>query len=160
MADIRVGAGNDLHRLRAGGPLVLAGVAIPAPVEADGHSDADVVMHAVTDAVLGAAALGDIGRLFPDTDPTYRDADSALFLTEAVRLAGLAGYRVGNVDVTIQLETPRLAPHIDAMRARLAGCLGIDARRVGIKAKTGEGIGPIGRGEAVAGDAVVLLTGG
>ncbi|MDP6350048.1 MAG: 2-C-methyl-D-erythritol 2,4-cyclodiphosphate synthase [Chloroflexota bacterium] len=160
MADMRVGAGNDLHRLRAGGPLVLAGVAIPAAVEADGHSDADVVLHAVTDAVLGGAALGDIGRLFPDTDPAYRDADSMLFLTEAVRLAGVAGYRVGNVDVTIRLETPQVAPHIDAMRERLAGSLGIDSRRVGIKAKTGEGIGPIGRGEAVACDAVVLLKGG
>ena len=160
MADIRVGAGNDLHRLRAGGPLLLAGVAIPAEVTAEGHSDADVVMHAVTDAILGAAALGDIGRLFPDTDPTYRDADSTLFLIEAVRLAKVAGFDLGNVDATIMLEAPRLAPHIDAMRENLARTLGLDPRRVSIKAKTGEGLGAIGNGEAVACEAVVLLTGG
>ncbi len=159
MADTRIGGGNDLHRLEPGGPLVLAGVAIPAALEAAGHSDADVVMHAVTDAILGAAALGDIGRLFPDTDPAYRDADSALFLTEAVRLAGVAGFDLGNVDATIRLEAPRLAPHIEAMRENLARTLGLDPRRVSIKAKTGEGIGAIGNGEAVACEAVVLLTG-
>ncbi len=157
MAEIRVGAGHDLHRLEPGNRLLLAGVEIPAELGAAGHSDADVVLHAVTDAILGAAALGDIGRLFPDTDPAYRDAPSALFLTEAVRLAGLAGYEIGNVDATVILEEPLLAPHIDGMRAKLADVLGIHVDCVSIKAKTGERIEAIGRGEALACEAVVLL---
>lgn len=159
MADIRIGQGSDLHRLRAGERLILAGVEIPADRGAVGHSDADVVLHAVTDAILGAAALSDIGRLFPDTDPTYRDADSAVFLKEAVHLAGLAGFQIGNLDATVLLEAPRLAPHIDAMREELARAAGIHVGRVSIKAKTGEGIEAIGRGEAVACEAVVLLIG-
>ena len=157
MPEIRVGAGHDLHRLEPGHRLVLAGVEIPAERGAVGHSDADVVLHAVTDAILGAAALGDIGRLFPNTDPAYRDADSGLFLTEAVRLAGLAGFEIGNVDATVILEEPLLAPHIDGMRTTLADVLGIPVDRVSIKAKTGEQIESIGRGEALACEAVVLL---
>ncbi len=157
MADVRVGTGHDLHRLEPGHRLVLAGVEIPAERGTVGHSDADVVLHAVTDAVLGAAALGDIGRLFPNTDPAYRDADSRLFLTEAVRLADLAGFEIGNVDATVILEEPLLAPHIDKMRAGLADALGIPVDRISIKAKTGERIESIGRGEALACEAVVLL---
>lgn len=122
-----------------------------------GHSDADVILHAVTDAILGAAALGDIGRIFPNTDPAYRDADSILFLTEAIRLARLAGFEVGNVDTTVILEEPLLAPHVDEMRAKLADVLGIPVDRVSIKAKTGEQVDSIGRREALACEAVVLL---
>ena len=158
MAEIRVGAGHDLHRLEPGHRLVLAGVEIPSERGAVGHSDADVVLHAVADAILGAAALGDIGRLFPNSDPAYRDADSTLFLTEAVRLARLAGFQIGNVDTTVMLEEPLLAPHIDGMRARLAAVLDIQVDHVSIKAKTGERVDSVGRGEALACNAVVLLT--
>jgi 2-C-methyl-D-erythritol 4-phosphate cytidylyltransferase/2-C-methyl-D-erythritol 2,4-cyclodiphosphate synthase len=154
----RAGTGYDLHRLVEGRPLILAGVRIPFERGLQGHSDADIVCHAVTDAVLGAAALGDIGRLFPDTDAQWKDADSVMLLRSAVERARAAGFAVVNVDVTVIAERPKLLPHLDAMRANLAGVLGIDAGAVSIKGKTNEGVGEIGRGEAMACHAVALVS--
>ena len=154
---MRVGQGYDLHRLVAGRPLILGGVTIPHDTGLAGHSDADVLAHAVTDAVLGAAALGNIGQLFPDTDPAFQDADSLVLLREAVRRLGEAGWRVVNVDSTVVAERPKLNPHILDMRAALAAALGVDAAAVSVKAKTNEGVGPEGRGEAMSAQAVVLV---
>jgi len=154
---LRVGQGWDLHRLVAGGPLRLAGVDVPHDRESKGHSDGDVVLHAVTDAILGAIGAGDIGQHFSDSDPRWRGADSALFVAEATRLARERGYDVGNVDVTVVLERPKLAPHRDAMVAKLAEILAIPTDLVSLKAKTNEGLGPIGEGNAVAAMAVVGL---
>ena len=153
----RVGSGHDTHRLAAGRPLVLGGVRIDHPRGLVGHSDADVVLHAVTDALLGAAALGDIGDLFPDTDPTYRDADSATFVRAAVAKLANAGCRPVNIDVTIFAEEPKLGPAKTAIRSNLARLLGIDVDAVSVKAKTGEQVGHIGRGEAIGCHAVVLI---
>ena len=141
-----------------GRPLMLAGVAIPFDRGLDGHSDADIVCHAVTDAVLGAAALGDIGRLFPDTDPAWKDADSLALLRGRGRSASATpAIRIGNVDVTVIAERPKLLPHLDAMRANLAAALGVDVAAVSVKGKTNEGVDAMGRGESMACHAVALL---
>ena len=153
----RAGTGYDLHRLVTGRPLVLGGVTIPAERGALGHSDADVVCHAVTDAILGAAGLGDIGRHFPDHDPRWKDADSIDLLKRAVALLTGEGFVIGNVDVTVILEAPKIRDHVDAMRASVAAALGIDAARVSIKGKTNEGVDAVGRGEAIAAHAIALL---
>ena len=153
----RAGTGYDLHRLVAGRPLVLGGVTIPSPTGALGHSDADVVCHAATDAILGAACLGDIGRHFPDTDPRWKDASSLDLLRRAVALVAGQGFEIGNLDVTVVLEKPKIKDHIDAMRAAVAAAIGVDAARVSIKGKTNEGVDAIGRGEAIAAHAIVLI---
>jgi 2-C-methyl-D-erythritol 4-phosphate cytidylyltransferase/2-C-methyl-D-erythritol 2,4-cyclodiphosphate synthase len=153
----RAGTGYDLHRLAAGRALVLGGVTIPSDRGAVGYSDADVVCHAITDAILGAVSLGDIGHHFPDSDPRWKGASSLDLLTRAARLIANEGYEVGNVDVTVILETPKLRPHIDAMRQAIAGCLEVAPSAVSIKAKTNEGVDAVGRGEAVAAHAVALL---
>ena len=155
---MRIGHGYDVHRLVPGRPLVLGGVTVPSDLGLDGHSDADVLAHAVIDALLGAVALGDIGALFPDTDAEWAGADSIELLEAVVgRVAG-AGWAVGNVDATVVLQAPKLRPHVDAMRGRLAGALGVDVGRVSVKATTGEGLGWEGRGEGAAAHAVCLLT--
>jgi 2-C-methyl-D-erythritol 4-phosphate cytidylyltransferase/2-C-methyl-D-erythritol 2,4-cyclodiphosphate synthase len=153
----RAGTGYDLHRLVPGRALVIGGVTLPSDRGALGHSDADVVCHAVTDAILGGACCGDIGRHFPDSDPRWKDASSLDLLARAVRIVGDAGLEVANVDVTVILETPKIRPHIDAMRAALAAAIGIEAALVSIKAKTNEGLDAVGRGEAVAAQAIALL---
>jgi 2-C-methyl-D-erythritol 4-phosphate cytidylyltransferase/2-C-methyl-D-erythritol 2,4-cyclodiphosphate synthase len=154
----RVGAGYDLHRLVAGRDLVLGGVIVPSERGALGHSDADVVCHAATDAVLGAASLGDIGLHFPDSDARWKDARSLEMLRHAVELAAGSGFEVGNLDITVVLESPKLRGHIDRIRAALATVLGVDADRVSVKAKTNEGVDAVGRGEAIAAHAVALLS--
>ena len=154
----RIGTGYDLHRLVAGRPLILAGVHIPFEVGLQGHSDADIVCHAVTDAILGAAALGDIGLMFPDTDPKWKEADSLELLRAAAEAVRDAGFTVSNVDVTVIAERPKLRPHIDEMRANLARVLGIEVTAVSVKGKTNETVDAIGRGEAMACHAVALLT--
>jgi len=153
----RAGLGYDLHRLVSGRPLILGGVTIPSERGALGYSDADVVCHAVTDAILGAAALGDIGRHFPDSDPRWKDARSLDLLRQTVTMATDSGFEVGNVDVTVMLESPKLRDHIDPIRQSLATVLGIDADRISVKAKTNEGVDAIGRGEAIAAQAIALL---
>jgi 2-C-methyl-D-erythritol 4-phosphate cytidylyltransferase / 2-C-methyl-D-erythritol 2,4-cyclodiphosphate synthase len=153
----RIGTGYDLHRLVEGRRLTLGGVTIPFERGLDGHSDADIVCHAVTDAVLGAAGLGDIGRLFPDTAPEWKDADSVRLLARAMADVDRAGWRVGNVDVTVIAERPKLSPFIDAMRRALAVALGVDAAAVSVKAKTNERVDSMGRGESMACHAVALL---
>ena len=153
----RVGVGYDLHRLVNGRPLVLGGVTIPAELGAQGHSDADVVCHSVTDAILGAARAGDIGQHFPDTDPAWKDASSLHFLREAAALVRRRGWAVENVDVVVLLERPKLAPHRQAVEASLAEALGIDVESVSVKAKTNEGVDGVGRGEAIAAHAVAML---
>ena len=153
----RAGTGYDLHRLVSGRPLILGGVTIPWAVGALGHSDADVVCHAITDAVFGAVGLGDIGRHFPDSDPRWKGASSLDLLARAAVLAAEQGYEVGNVDVTVILEKPKIRDHIDRMRELIAGALGIDPSHVSIKGKTNEGVDAVGRGEAVAAHAVALL---
>jgi 2-C-methyl-D-erythritol 2,4-cyclodiphosphate synthase len=153
----RVGTGYDLHRLVEGRPLVLGGVEIPAVRGALGHSDADVVCHAATDAILGAASLGDIGRHFPDTDQRWKDASSIDLLRQAVVMVHTAGFRVVNLDVVVILEKPKIAPHLDRIRAQLAGVLEILVGRVSVKGKTNEGVDAVGRGEAIAAHAVALL---
>jgi len=152
-----VGIGYDSHRLLAGRRMVIGGVEIPGELGLDGHSDADVLAHAVTDALLGAAGLGDIGEHFPDTDERWRDADSMALLAEVVESVQGAGLEVVNVDCTVVMERPKLAPHRQAIRERLAGVLGLDPRRVNVKASTGEGIGFVGRGEGVAALAIAGL---
>jgi 2-C-methyl-D-erythritol 4-phosphate cytidylyltransferase / 2-C-methyl-D-erythritol 2,4-cyclodiphosphate synthase len=153
----RAGTGYDLHRLVEGRPLVLGGVSIPSDRGALGHSDADVVCHAATDAILGAACLGDIGRHFPDTDGRWKDASSLDLLRRAVALIAERGLEVGNVDVTVILERPTIKDHVDAMRAAVASAIGIDASRVSIKGKTNEGVDAVGRGEAIAAHAIALV---
>jgi 2-C-methyl-D-erythritol 2,4-cyclodiphosphate synthase len=159
-AAVTTGIGWDSHRLVAGRPLVLGGVTIPHERGLAGHSDADVLAHAVIDALLGAAARGDIGQHFPDTDERWRDADSMALLRAVVGLVAGDGLAVAHVDATVVMERPKLAPHRDAIRAALAGALGVDARRVNVKASTGEGMGFVGRGEGVAALAVATLTRG
>lgn len=153
----RIGTGYDLHRLEEGRPLILGGVRIPFEKGLQGHSDADILCHAVTDAILGAAALGDIGAHFPDTDPRFKGADSLDLLARARQLVNSAGYRVVNVDATIIAERPKLREHIDAMRQRLAESLLVRTSAVSVKAKTNEGVGPEGRGEAMSAQAVAML---
>jgi len=153
----RAGTGYDLHRLVPGRPLVLGGVTIPSEVGALGHSDADVVCHAVTDAILGAIALGDIGRHFPDNDPRWKDASSIDLLRRAVALVHGEGYQVGNVDVTVILERPKIRDYVDVMRQVVANALEIGVDRVSIKGKTNEGVDAVGRGEAIAAHAIALL---
>ena len=154
----RIGNGYDLHRLVAGRPLILGGVTIPFDKGLAGHSDADAVCHAVTDAVLGAAGAGDIGRHFPDTDAAWKNANSLTLLERAAAIVREAGYRTSNVDVVVIAERPKLVPHIDAMRANLARALGIDVAQVSIKGKTNEGVGPTGAGDAIAVHAVALVS--
>jgi len=153
----RAGTGYDLHRLVAGRPLVIGGVTIPSERGALGHSDADVVCHAVTDAILGAACLGDIGRHFPDSDPRWKDASSLDLLARAVALVAEQGLQVGNVDVTVVLERPKIKEHVGAMRAAVAGAIGIETGCVSIKGKTNEGVDAVGRGEAIAAYAIALV---
>jgi 2-C-methyl-D-erythritol 4-phosphate cytidylyltransferase/2-C-methyl-D-erythritol 2,4-cyclodiphosphate synthase len=153
----RIGTGYDLHRLVKGRPLILAGVRIPFELGLEGHSDADIVCHAVTDAILGAAALGDIGRMFPDTEPQWKDADSVELLRAAVERVRQANYVVSNVDVTVIAERPKLLPHLEEMRANLAAALGVPATAVSIKGKTNEQVDATGQGQAMACHAVALL---
>lgn len=154
---MRVGNGYDLHRLVSGRPLILGGVTIPFEKGLEGHSDADAVCHAVTDAILGAAGAGDIGRHFPDSDPAWKNADSLRLLARAAAIVGEAGYAVVNVDVVVIAERPKLVPHVEAMRANVARALGIASDRVSVKGKTNEGVGSIGAGESIAAHAVALL---
>lgn len=153
----RIGIGYDIHRLVEGRKLILGGVEIPFEKGLLGHSDSDVLSHAICDALLGAAALGDIGTHFPDTDPRWAGASSLDFLARAVEMLTERGYRISNIDATVIAERPKLRPHIEAMRERLASVLRIDVDRVNVKAKTGEGLESIGRGEAMAAQAVALL---
>lgn len=158
MTGMRIGYGYDVHRTAPDRPLILAGVVIPdAPFGLVGHSDADAVLHAVADACLGALALGDIGQHFPDSDPAWAGADSADLLGRVVALVEELGWRVGNVDVTVIAERPRLAPHIESMRERLAEVLNCAREEASVKATTHEGLGSLGRAEGVAAHAVVLL---
>ena len=154
---LRIGNGYDLHRLVPGRPLVLGGVVIPFDRGLAGHSDADAVAHAVTDALLGACGAGDIGRHFPDTDPAWKDADSLALLAKAVRIVGAAGYGVINVDVVVIAERPKLAPHVDAMRANLAAAMSVSPGQISVKGKTNEGVGSVGAGESIAVHAVALI---
>ncbi len=155
----RVGIGYDSHRFVAGRPLRIGGVTVPHTHGLIGHSDGDVALHAVTDALLGAAALGDIGKHFPDDDPQWRGVDSSVFVRKIVDVLRQAGLGVGQVDVTVVAERPKLAPHIEAMRAATAKALGVGVECVSIKAKTNEGMGWIGRGEGIAAIAVATLHG-
>lgn len=154
---IRVGLGYDLHRLVKGRPLILGGVTIPSEKGLEGHSDADALAHAITDALLGAAALGNIGQHFPDTDPKYKNANSIDLLRRTVELVRNHGYRIVNVDSNVVAQQPKLNPHLDAVRARLADCLAIPIECMSVKAKTNERVGPEGRGEAISTQAVVLI---
>ncbi len=154
---IRVGEGWDVHRLVEGRPLILGGVTIPHTHGLLGHSDADALAHAITDALLGAAGLGDIGRHFPDTDPAFKGADSMVLLAEAARRVRAQGWQIGNIDSTVVAQAPKLAPHIAAMQARLAEVLGLAPDQVNVKAKTAEKMGPVGEGLAMEASAVCLL---
>jgi 2-C-methyl-D-erythritol 2,4-cyclodiphosphate synthase len=155
--NVRVGQGFDVHALVAGRPLIIGGVVIPYDKGLLGHSDADVLLHAICDALLGAAGLGDIGRHFPDTDPTYQGVDSRVLLRETGAKIRAAGWRIGNVDATIIAQAPKMAPHAGQMSANIAADLGIAAGAVNIKAKTTERLGFTGRGEGIAAEAVALL---
>lgn len=155
--NLRVGQGFDVHALVEGRPLIIGGVTIPYEKGLLGHSDADVLLHAITDALFGAAALGDIGRHFPDTDPNFKGADSRVLLRECAKRVRAAGFEIVNIDCTIIAEKPKMAPHIPAMVARIAEDCGIEAGRVNVKAKTTERLGFTGRGEGIAADAVALL---
>jgi 2-C-methyl-D-erythritol 2,4-cyclodiphosphate synthase len=154
---VRVGIGYDIHRFQEGRRLVLGGVEIEGEQGLGGHSDADVLLHAIMDALLGAAGLSDIGHFFPPDDPTFAGADSRELLTRTVQMIGPLGYAVENVDATVIAERPHLAPHIKAMRQRIAETLEMDESRVSVKATTNEGLGDIGRGEGIAALAVALL---
>ncbi|MBI1736557.1 MAG: 2-C-methyl-D-erythritol 2,4-cyclodiphosphate synthase [Candidatus Rokubacteria bacterium] len=155
----RVGFGFDLHPLVAGRPLVLGGVTVPSDVGLGGHSDADVLAHAIGEALLGALALGDLGRHFPDTDPRYRGISSLALLTEVLGLVQARGGRLVNVDATVLAQAPRLSPHLDEMATRLADTLGIPRDRMSVKAKSPEGLGLLGRREGIAAMAVVSVEG-
>ena len=154
---MRIGIGHDTHRLIDGGPLRLGGIDIPFESKLDGHSDADVLLHAVTDAILGAAALGDIGELFPNTDEANSGRDSAEMLSIAAKRVAAAGWRIGNLDCIVFAQQPKLTPHKPAIRARLSEILGLSPDCVNIKAKTGESVGPVGRGEAMQAECIALL---
>ena len=153
----RIGSGHDSHRLADGRPLILGGVRVEYPRGLDGHSDADVVLHALTDALLGAVAAGDIGELFPDTDPANRGADSRVFLAAALGRVAAAGYELGNCDITLFAQEPKLGPEKSAIRTNVASLLAVHPDRVSVKAKTGERVGHVGRGEAIGCHAVALL---
>jgi len=155
--NLRIGNGFDVHALVAGRKLILSGVTIPWDRGLDGHSDADVLLHAVCDAILGALALGDLGAHFPDTDPRWKGADSRVLLRHVVSLASAAGWKIGNLDVTVVAQAPKLAPHVAAMRANLAADLGCALGDVSVKATTTERLGFTGRGEGIAAFATVLL---
>ena len=154
---MRIGHGYDVHRLVEGRKLILGGVEIPFEKGLLGHSDADVLAHAVMDALLGAAALGDIGKLFPDSDPAYSGADSLVLLRRVAEVLAEHGYRIGNVDATVLAQRPKLAPHIPEMRERLAAAMGIGPGQVSVKATTEEGLGFTGTGEGIAAHAVALI---
>ena len=158
-AQVRVGIGYDSHPFALGRPLTLGGILIPSEIGLAGHSDADAVCHAITDAILGAAGLGDIGEMFPDTDPANKDRDSIGMLEAAVRRLAATGYKVGHIDVCVIAETPKLSPHREKIRARLATALGIDSTSVSVKGKTNEGMGWIGRKEGLACIAVATVKG-
>jgi 2-C-methyl-D-erythritol 2,4-cyclodiphosphate synthase len=157
MTDLRVGQGFDVHALVPGRRLIIGGVEIPFARGLLGHSDADVLLHAITDALLGAAALGDIGAMFPDTDEQHQGADSRALLREAARRVRDAGWRVGNIDATVIAERPKIAPHVEAMREAIAECTGVERLAISVKGKTMEKLGALGRGEGIAAQAVVLL---
>jgi len=157
MTSFRIGFGTDIHRLVEGRPLIIGGVAITSDLGADGHSDADVLMHAVTDAVLGSLALGDIGTHFPNGDERWRGAESSVFLRHAVGLIKEKGYVVANIDTVVDLEEPKLGPAVDMIRDRLALLLEIDAAQVSVKAKSGEGVDSVGRREAIRAQAIVQV---
>lgn len=157
MNEYRTGLGWDVHRLAAGRPLILGGVPVPAEMGSEGHSDADVLAHAVTDAILGAAALGDIGMHFPDTDPRWRGADSGQFLRHALKMAREKGFQLVNVDCNVILEKPKLKDYRVAIREKLAATLSLDLDRVSVKFKTAEKVGPVGEGRSVEAQAVVTL---
>ncbi len=157
VSSLRTGLGNDLHRLIAGRKLVLGGVHVPFAKGPAGHSDGDALAHAICDALLGAAALGDIGRHFPNTSPTWRGVSSLVFLRQVRDLLRNAGYAIVNIDATVGLERPKLSAHIPRMQEKLAEALGLNAGQVSVKAKTGEGVDAVGRGEAVRADAVALI---
>lgn len=157
MTGLRIGEGWDVHALVPGRPLVIGGVVVPFDRGLLGHSDADVLLHAITDAILGAAGLGDIGRHFPDTDARFKGADSMLLLTEAAQRAAAAGWSIANVDSTVVAQAPKLSPHIEAMRERIAKGLGVSTAQVNVKAKTAEKLGPVGQGQSIEARAVVLL---
>jgi 2-C-methyl-D-erythritol 2,4-cyclodiphosphate synthase len=156
--NFRIGEGWDIHALVAGRKLILGGIEVPYHLGLLGHSDADVLLHAITDALLGAAALGDIGTHFPDTDERFLDVDSSVLLAEAARRVRAKGFEIGNVDSTIIAQAPKLMPFMPAIRARLAQTLGIGVDQVNVKAKTAEKMGPVGLGQAMEARAVVLLT--
>ena len=156
-SNLRVGIGNDLHRLAERRKLIVGGVRIPYGKGPVGHSDGDVLAHAVCDALLGAARLGDIGRHFPNSSPRWKDASSLLFLRHVRRLLDAAGYGIINVDATVGLERPKLAPYIEAMGKKMAAALGVDRPQVSVKAKSGEGVDAVGTGEAIRADAVALI---
>jgi 2-C-methyl-D-erythritol 2,4-cyclodiphosphate synthase len=155
---LRIGFGNDIHPLVSGRELILGGVTIPFEKGPAGHSDGDALAHALTDALLGAAALGDIGTHFPDSSPEWHDASSLIFLENTRRLLDRTGFAIVNVDTTISLQRPKLRPYIQAMRSKIAEALGIKATQVSVKAKTGEGLDSVGRGEAIRAEAVALLS--
>jgi 2-C-methyl-D-erythritol 2,4-cyclodiphosphate synthase len=157
--NLRIGEGWDVHALAPGRKLMLGGVEIPYERGLMGHSDADVLLHAITDALLGAAGLGDIGRHFPDTDERFKGADSILLLTEVALRVRQQGWQIANVDSTVVAQAPKLAPHMEAMRNRIAQALDLPATHVNVKAKTAEKLGPVGAGHSIEARAVVLLTG-
>ena len=157
MSEHRTGIGWDVHRLAAGRPLILGGVAIPSEQGLEGHSDADILAHAITDAILGAAALGDIGMHFPDSDPRWKGADSLQFLTRAREVAREAGYEIASVDANVILERPKLKEYRAAIRENLAATLQLDPTCVSVKFKTGEGVGPVGEGRSAEAQAIVTL---
>lgn len=158
MSEVRTGIGWDVHRLAPERPLILGGVNIPSPFGLEGHSDADVLAHAITDAILGAAALGDIGMHFPDSDPKWKGADSLVFLKHALDLAGKAGFELVNVDSTVILERPKLKDYRNSIREKIADTLGLALDRVSVKFKTAEKVGPVGEGRSAEAQAVVTLS--
>ena len=155
--NFRIGEGWDIHALLPGRKLMLGGIEVPFHLGLQGHSDADVLLHAITDALLGAAALGDIGTHFPDTDAQFKGADSRALLAEVARRVRAKGYEIGNVDSTITAQAPKLMPYLPAMRASVAQALGVEVEQVNVKAKTAEKMGPVGLGQAMEARAVVLL---
>jgi 2-C-methyl-D-erythritol 2,4-cyclodiphosphate synthase len=154
----RIGIGSDVHRLVSGRPLMLGGVHVDSDKGSQGHSDADVLLHAIADAILGALCEGDLGLHFPDSDPNWHDANSLELLSRVVWLAHERGSEIVNIDATVMLETPKLRPHILGMREKIAEVLSVDVSRVSVKAKTGEGLGAVGEGVAVEAQAIVLIT--
>jgi len=157
LSDLRIGQGWDVHRIASGRPLILGGITIPSDFGFEGHSDADVLSHAITDALLGALALGDIGMHFPDSDPRWKDADSQQFLQHALELVAAQGYEIANLDSTVILERPKLKDYRSAIREKLAQTLGLRAEQVSVKFKTAERVGPVGEGRSGEAQAVVLL---